>query len=625
MDKNQAIGLLLISLLLIVYIYYFAPQAPAPQQEPQGQEQVDPATKDQGQNQEQLSAEEPLSDSLQQLQNQEKYGSLASAATGEARSIQFENDDMIIRFNTKGGMLEYVELKDYKTYYQEPLVLLDNESNTQEMLVNTERGVVDLYDFYYQASSTGATVSGEDTLSISFRIPLGDGYIQQIYTIPGTGYELGYTLSLEGTESIIQDQQLSFNWANRVQPTERDLQESRLRSNINYYTASGSVDDLGAVSGSDTEEEQLDQPIRWIAMQQRFFTSAIIAHTAFTNGVIRAEANEYDTSIVNQSSLGVNMALPEGGAGSVGWNYYFGPNRYEIMKDVAPEFGENVDFGWWVIGWINKHIVRNMFRFLEQFISNYGVIIILLVLIIRVVLSPLSYKSYISMAKTKVLKPEMDELKAKYGEDMQKMQSEQMKLYQQVGVNPLSGCIPLLLQMPFLLAMFYFFPNAIELRQESFLWADDLSTYDAIITWDAHIPLLSDFYGNHVSLFTLLMTLSTILYTWSNSQLATIQGPMKMMQYFFPVIFMFVLNSFPAALSFYYFVSNIVSFAQQALIRRFVDEGKIRKTLDENKKRNVNKKKSKFQLRLEEAMKTTDETQKKKRKMKPERRSGERN
>ncbi len=610
MDKNQAIGLLLISLLLVVYIYFFAPQAPPPEQAPPQQEQVDTQ---QQQGQQEFQEDSPESDSLQQIRNQEKYGSLAGAATGEARSIQFENDDIIVRFNTKGGAIEYVELKDYKTYYQKPLVLLDNQSNAQELLVSTERGVVNLYDFYYQTNSTGSTVSGEDTLKIEFSIPLGDGHIRHVYAIPGTGFELGYTLEMQGTESIIRDQQLSFNWSNRVQPTEKDLQESRRRSNVNYYFANGSVDDLGAVTGSDTKEEQLEQPLKWIAMQQRFFTSAIIANTQFNNGSIRAESSENDTSFVNFSSLSINMALPEGRSGNVGWDYYFGPNRYEIMKEVTPGFGENVDFGWVIIGWINKHIVRNMFRFLENFIGNYGVIIIILVLIIRVVLSPLSYKSYISMAKTKVLKPEMDELKEKYGEDMQKMQSEQMKLYQQVGVNPLSGCIPLLLQMPFLLAMFYFFPNAIELRQESFLWADDLSTYDAIITWNAHIPLVSDFYGNHVSLFTLLMTLSTILYTWSNSQVTTVQGPMKMMQYFFPVIFMFVLNSFPAALSFYYFVSNIVSFGQQALIRKFVNEEKIRKTLDENKKRNVNKKKSKFQTRLEEAMKTAEDTKKRKR------------
>lgn len=217
------------------------------------------------------------------------------------------------------------------------------------------------------------------------------------------------------------------------------------------------------------------------------------------------------------------------------------------------------------------------------------------------------------MAKTKALKPELDELKAKYGDDMQKMQSEQMKLYQQVGVNPLSGCIPMLLQMPILFAMFQFIPHAIELRHQSFLWATDLSTYDSVLSWNFDIPLISSFYGNHVSLFTLLMTISTILYTWINSQsTAQMQGPMKSMQYFMPVIFMFVLNKFPAGLTFYYFVSNLVSFGQIAVIRRFVDDTKIRAILEENKRKNVNKKKSKFQARLEDAMKASEEAKKKK-------------
>lgn len=206
----------------------------------------------------------------------------------------------------------------------------------------------------------------------------------------------------------------------------------------------------------------------------------------------------------------------------------------------------------------------------------------------------------------KVLKPELEELKEKTGGDMQKMQQEQMALYRQVGVNPLSGCIPLLLQMPILLAMFYFFPNSIELRQKGFLWADDLSTYDAIISWSFDIPLLSSIYGNHVSLFTLLMTISTILYTWSNNQVSSVQGPMKSLSYMMPVIFMFVLNSFPAGLSFYYFVSNLVTFGQQAIIRRFVDDNKIRAILEENKKKNANKKKSSFQMKLEEAMKSRE-------------------
>ncbi|MBR9998381.1 MAG: membrane protein insertase YidC, partial [Cyclobacteriaceae bacterium] len=263
---------------------------------------------------------------------------------------------------------------------------------------------------------------------------------------------------------------------------------------------------------------------------------------------------------------------------------------------------------WPPVNWVNKFLIIPTFQFLERFISNYGIIIILLVVFIKILLFPLTYKSYMSMAKTKVLKPELDAIKEQYGGDMQKVQSEQMKLYQQVGVNPLSGCIPILLQMPILFSMFYFFPNSIELRQESFLWADDLSTYDSVLNLPFTIPA----YGSHVSMFTLLMTASTILYTWSNNQVTTVQGPMKSMQYFMPVIFMFVLNSFPAALSFYYFVSNIVTFGQQALIRMFVDEDKIKKILDENRQKSTTRKKSRFQTKLEEAMRSGEEAKKKK-------------
>jgi len=293
--------------------------------------------------------------------------------------------------------------------------------------------------------------------------------------------------------------------------------------------------------------------------------------------------------------------------------YYFGPNKLNVLKKVAPGFDENLYLGWPVVKWINKYVIISIFTFLEKYISSYGVIIIILVFIIKLILSPLTYKSHISMAKTKALKPELDELKAKYGDDMQKMQSEQMKLYSQVGVNPLSGCIPMLAQMPILFAMFQFIPHAIEMRHRSFLWAKDLSTYDAIFSWSTEIPLISNFYGNHVSLFTILMTVSTILYTWANSQsTAQMQGPMKSMQYFMPLIFMFVLNSFPAGLTFYYFVSNIVSFGQIAVIRRFVDDTKIRAILEENKKKNANKKKSKFAARLEDAMKASEEKKKSK-------------
>ncbi len=281
--------------------------------------------------------------------------------------------------------------------------------------------------------------------------------------------------------------------------------------------------------------------------------------------------------------------------------FYFGPNDYHTLKKVAPGFSKNLPLGWPIVKWINQFLILPIFSFIEQYTSNYGLIIFLLVILIKLILLPLSYKSYISMAEMKVLKPALDKLKSQYGNNLQKLQMEQAKLHREMGINPLSGCIPVLLQMPILLAMFNFFPNAIELRQKAFLWAHDLSTYDAII----HLPFKIPAYGSHVSLFTLLMTASTILYTWSNNQVSAPEGPMKTLSYLMPLTFMVVLNSFPAGLSFYYFISNLITFGQQALIKRFVDEDKIKEKLANHKQRGGEGKKGNFKARLQEAIKRT--------------------
>jgi YidC/Oxa1 family membrane protein insertase len=298
--------------------------------------------------------------------------------------------------------------------------------------------------------------------------------------------------------------------------------------------------------------------------------------------------------------------------GETDFKYYIGPNDYQEIDVVTEGFEKNVYLGWPPVYWINKFVIFPVFHFLTGIISNYGVIIIVLVLLLKLVLAPLSYRSYLSMAKMRVLKPELDEIKEKTGDDMAKVQQEQLKLYQQVGVNPISGCIPVLLQMPILFAMFYLFPASIELRQQPFLWAEDLSTYDSLI----RLPFIIPFgVGDHLSLFTLLMTVSTLIYTWQNNQLSSVTGPMKSMSYIMPVIFLFVLNSFSAGLTFYYFVSNLVTFAQQAVIRRFVDEDKIKLILEENRKKNLagggGGKKSRFMSKLEEAMKASEETRRK--------------
>ncbi|MEQ9442846.1 MAG: membrane protein insertase YidC [Cyclobacteriaceae bacterium] len=609
MDKNQAIGLALSALLLIVYFQFFAPEPTPTESETttqnDQQQSASPTNSQPGQE------VEPLPDSVQELANRQRYGAFAAAATGEAQTLTLENNDIEIQFSTQGGKPSHIQLKKYNTYGGGAVEMLKSETSQISLLAPTGQGEVDLYELFYTTSSQNQQVAEGDTASIEFVATLEGGRtIRQTYRLAGQGYELFYNLSIENGSGLLSNETLTFRWDDELRVVEKDIKESRNRSSLNYFTASGDLEETKALQGAgDTETEASEEPVKWIAMKQRFFSSGIIADESFPRAEVTLTAPPENSDIVQR--MGMQVPIPIS-SGQFGYKYYFGPNDQRVMEAVAPDFENNIDFGWAIVKPISKYVISPLFHFFERFISSYGLIIVILVFIIKTVLFPLSYKSYLSMAKMKVLKPELDELKEKHGDDMAGMQQEQMKLYQKVGVNPVSGCIPMVLQMPILLSMFYFFPNSIELRQEPFLWTDDLSTYDAIVSWDANIPLLSSFYGNHISLFVLLMTASTILYTWSNNQASSVTGPMKNIQYFMPLMFMFILNSFPAALSFYYFVSNLVTFGQQAIIRRFVDDDKIRQTLEENKKRNRNKKKSKFQLRLEEAMKATDETKRKK-------------
>jgi YidC/Oxa1 family membrane protein insertase len=291
------------------------------------------------------------------------------------------------------------------------------------------------------------------------------------------------------------------------------------------------------------------------------------------------------------------------------YQFYFGPNNYKLLDKIAPDYERNVYLGWGIFGWINKGLIIPIFHFLERFISSYGIIIVLLVLVVKTLLFPLTFKSYVSMAKMRVLKPEIDEIKARVGEEnTTQVQAETMQLYQEMGVSPLAGCIPTLATIPILLAMFNFFPGAIELRQESFLWATDLSSYDEFV----RLPFTIPYYGNHVSLFTLLMTATTLVLTWQSNQTSAMQGAMKFYSYLMPLIFMFVLNDFAAGLTWYYFVSNVVTIAQQAIIKVMVDDSSLRAKLEENRRKHLatpadQQKKPSFQARLAEAMKNAQQ------------------
>ena len=596
MDRNQATGLILFAAVILIYSIFFAsgPEL-SPVETTVETEAVNSASP------ESTIETVALPDSLIDAKRAEKYGVFAALTVGEEEEITLENDDVKITLSTKGGQISQVELKQYKSWKNEPLYLLDEQSSSMSFELASRLGPLNLADLYFKP--TFSEESGENgTVKVLTLTATSDyGKITQTYRLAKGSYLVSKSLDLGNFQNQLSGKEIQFSWNDQIKAQEKDLAESRRKTELNYFTTTETKDNLGV--GNDPEESSISEPVKWIGFSQRFFTAGIIADSAFQN-VKLAQSTPEDSSVVRVMNAQFSIPMENGKASL---SYYFGPDQYKTLKQITPGFEKNVDMGYFFVSWVNKYIVVHLFEFLEKYFNSYGIIIILIVLIIKLALSPLTYKSYIGMAKMRVIKPEIDELKEKYGEDPTKMQQEQMKLFSQLGVSPVAGCLPLLLQMPFLFAMFFFFPNSIELRQESFLWANDLSTYDEFIK----LPFTIPFYGSHVSLFTLLMTVSQLIYTHFNNQLTTATGPMKNLGYIMPVMFMFILNSYPAGLSFYYFVSNMFTFGQQALIKLFVDDAKIRQKVEETKAKNVNKKKSKFQQKLEDAMKAADANRKK--------------
>ena len=592
MDRNSAIGLTIIAFLLLAYFYWFSPTPEPVTQKPvlQSQETVPQDT----------SSTPVIADDSTLAAT---YGALSTGFKGEESLTPIETEDLKISFSSKGAIIKELELKKFKTYSQRPLKLVTPSTNAFNLLTNVQGKDVDLYSFYYQLEQSKIG----DTTVLTYSIALDNGArISHQYKIPTKGYEIGYTINTGS--NILSGDHLTFNWVNILKPIEKDLQDSREQSTITYYSQADGFDELDQRS-TDRESEMFANPLSWVTIKEKFFLSSIIARDDFSGGEVETSVNTSDTSVVKRANVKLFIPTKQVTSGNAELKYYFGPNDYQQIGKVADSFAKNVYLGWPPVYWINKFAIFPVFHFLTQIISNYGLIIIILVVLLKLVLFPLSYKSYLSMAKMKVLKPELDEIKERVGEDMTKVQQEQMKLYSQVGVNPISGCIPVLLQMPILFAMFYLFPASIELRQQPLLWAEDLSTYDSLIRLPFEVPFL----GSHLSLFTLFMTISTLIYTWQNNQISSVQGPMKSMSYIMPVIFLFVLNRFSAGLTFYYFISNLVTFAQQAIIKRFVDEDKIKAIMEENKKKNAlsGGKKSRFMSKLEDAMKASEEARKK--------------
>ena len=597
MDRNSAIGLTLIAVLLLLYFNFFAPSPTPVENKPARVTTTQPAKKDSVV----VRPEANHSDSLMIRQ----YGNLSSFLQGEETQTKVETKDLVVTLSNR-GMIKQIELKNFKTYSQRPVYLVSPLTNSFSLIAQNEGKEIDLYRLFYTEQSNKKS---NDTTIVSFTAKISErAFLKHIYTIPPVGYQVGYAIESAGLEGMLTSQNLTFNWEDRLPLLEKDITDSRNKTTVNHYLVKGEFDGFSEAS-NDTKTEALAEPVKWTAIRQKFFISSIIAQKSFAGGEVGISADLRDSSVVKKATVKLFIPKADVLTNQSRFTYYFGPNDYGILGDVTEGFSRNLYLGWPPVIWVNKFIIIPIFNFLQRFIGNYGIIIVILVLFIKLLLTPLSYSSYMGMAKMKLLKPELDAIKEKNGDNASQTQQDQLKLYQQAGVNPFSGCIPLLLQMPILFAMFYFFPVSIQLRQKQFLWAEDLSTYDSILDLPFKIP----FYGDHVSLFVLLMTASTLVYTWQNNQISSVQGPMKSMSYIMPVIFMFVLNNFSAGLSFYYFVSNLVTFAQQAIIRRFVDETKIIKIMSENKLKasTGTGKKSSFMSKLEQAMKAGAEARKK--------------
>lgn len=594
MDKNTIIGFVLIVLMLVGYQVLM----PTPQEvQPVVQESSIPAP---------AAKEVTAPDSAQLAAS---LGDFAKAVDGQANDITVETEDLQLTFSTKGGIIKDAILRKYKTFDGKPLYLIKEGYNRFDLKLPTQKGDINLSDLYYTTSSASSNkLSKKDSSVITFRLNLaGDQYVEQTYVVHGEGYLIDYSIKANGVG--LSDKALTYHWRNDFLQLENDIAENRKSVTINFQT-----DEFNSHSVGSDFDEKADKPVKWFTLKQKYFLAGFISgKTPLNNTSMKAHSDASDTVVVKTMQVNTQIPVAAIQQGGAGFQYFFGPNDYHLVKTVKAEnFEENVYLGYTVLKPVNKYVLVPLFNFLEKFFSNYGLLIILLVVIIKLLLTPLTYKSYISMAKMRLLAPELEEIKQKNPDDMAKQQQDQMKLYQQVGVSPFSGCIPVLATMPILLSLFFLFPNLIELRQQPFLWAKDLSTYDSFIK----LPFTIPFYGNHVSLFTLFMTLSSIAYAYYNNQMTpTQQGPvnMKLMSYIMPVMFMFVLNSFPAGLTFYYFVSNIVTIVQQLVIRRFVDEDKIRKVLEENKVKNADKPKqqSKFQKYLEKSLQAAEESRKK--------------
>jgi YidC/Oxa1 family membrane protein insertase len=539
--------------------------------------------------------------------NRDKLGVFANSSVGDDELYILENEKLRLGISARGGKIIAVRLNEFQTYDSLPLDLFNPEETKFGLTFFASNRIINTDELFFQPvySNSNQKLSMRlytDANETSFN---KDSYIEFLYSLREGEYMMDFDINFVGMNEYIDQgtNYLDLKWVTELQKLEKST--DRFNGPTIYYKYY--QDDVDFLSEAKDDEEELTTRVQWISHKHRFFSSTLIAKDYFRNANVKAfteEEREDPYLRTMESNIAIPFNLTEDN--NIPMSFYFGPTKFKELRQYKMDLERQIPLGWsfFLMAWINRYAVIPVFNFLEGFGWNYGIIILVLTILLKIVLFPIAYKSYMSSAKMRVLKPEIEELGKKFTkkEDAMKKQQATMALYKQAGVNPMAGCVPMLLQFPILIAMFRFFPAAFELRQQPFLWADDLSSYDSILSLPFEIP----FYGDHVSLFTLLMTISTLIYTKINQDMmgaSQQQMPgMKTMMYLMPVMFLGIFNNYASGLSYYYFLANVITFAQMYLIWLTIDEGKIRKQIEINKKKPA-KKKSSWQKRLEVAAK----------------------
>lgn len=610
MDRNTITGLVVIALILIGYSYFMSPS----KEELKAMHVRDSIARVEAQRAAALEKERQADFAAQQQNTETQQAGTEAIFKQDSLPVEqytLENNKIKLHINTKGGCIDYVDLKGYRTHDSLPLILWKDHKSSMGLNFYARNKQINTADLIFVPNTNQKELNAEGAEQVlTMRAYVDENkYLEFEYKLAPDSYMVDFNINTYNLNDVIASNTnfLTLYWGVDMPQLEKSRDFESRYTGVYYNFSNNDVEHLSLIG-----DEKVDLPtsVKWVAYKQQFFSSVLIANESFPN-VLVSTANNTTPGFLKTADAEISLPYSGKAIEKYDMRFFFGPNSYPVLREYGKdiELPQLINLGWKWIAWFNRYVVIPIFNFLESHVTlNYGLIILLLTLIIKLVLFPLTYKSYMSQAKMRVLKPQIDEINKKIPADkaMERQQAV-MKLYKKAGVNPMGGCLPMLLQMPILIALFYFFPGAIELRQKSFLWATDLASYDSIAT----LPFTIPFYGNHVSLFCLLMTITNILYMWYNSKNQPQNDQMKGMQtmmYIMPIMFLFIFNSYSSGLSYYYFIATLITIVQTWAIRKFVNDEKLLKQIELAKTKPV--KKSKFQQKLEEMQRMQEQRMK---------------